>query len=197
VVAGGGLAAWLFKPVPGAPPAPTQPPPYSTEPQDNGPTSTSAAPSTFTTSTTSQASSAACPFPSSGSKISFAKVEDQPQWTVAIPSPSTVSSFAPECTSQGDNKQLLRGADPGYISALAEVFCKSDLSEDQTTTLGQTDLEDSSSWKNAKLDGTRVKFGFSHSITNDACAQNCVDAYEQIGKRCRLLDGLLTTCAYR
>jgi hypothetical protein len=187
VVAGGGLAAWLFKPVPGAPPAPTQPPPYSTEPQDNGPTSTSAAPSTFTTSTTLQAS-AACPFPSLGSKISFAQVQDQPQWTVAIPSPSTVSSYAPECTQQGDNKQLLRGADPGYISALAEVFCKSDLSKDQTTTLGQTDLEDSSSWKNAKLDGSRVKFGFSHSITNDACAQNCVDAYEQIGKRCRSLD---------
>jgi hypothetical protein len=192
VVAGGGLAAWLFKPVPGAPPAPTQPPPYSTEPQDNGPTSTSAAPSTFTTSTASQVS-AACPFPSSGSKISFAQVEDQPQWTVAIPSPSTVSSFAPECTSQGDNKQLLRGADPEYISALAEVFCKSDLSKDQTTTLGQSDLGDSSSWKNAKLDGTRVKFGFSHAITNDACAQNCADAYEQIGKRCRFLDVQSTT----
>jgi hypothetical protein len=197
VVAGGSLAVWLFKPVPGAPPAPAQPPPYSTEPQDNGPTSTSAAPSTFTISTTSQASSDACPFPSLGSKISFAQVQDQPQWTVAISSPSTVSSYAPECTQQGDNKQLLRGADPGYISALAEVFCKGDLSKDQTTTLGQTDLEDSSSWKNAKLDGTRVKFGFSHSITNDACAQNCADAYEQIGKRCRLLDVWLTTCAYR
>jgi hypothetical protein len=199
VVAGGGLAAWLFKPAPGAPPAPTQPPPYSTAPQGNDPTPTSAAPSTFTTITRSASSqtSAACPFPSSGVAISFAQVEDQPQWTVAIPSPSTVSSYAPECTQQGGNSELLRGTDPGYISALAGLFCKNDLSTDQTATLGQADLEDNDSWKNAKLDGVRVNFGFSHAITNDACAENCVDAFKQIGTRCRLLVANLTFCAYR
>jgi hypothetical protein len=198
VVAGGGLAVWLFKPVPGAPPAPTQPPPYSTEPQGNEPTPTSAASSTFTTITRSTSSQASpnCPFPSSGVSISFAQVEDQPQWTVAIPLPSTVSSYAPECTQQGVNNELLRGTDPEYISALAGVFCKGDLSNDQTATLGQADLDDDNSWKNAKLDSIRVKFGFSHAITNDACAKNCIDAFKQIGTRCMLLDTSLTTCAY-
>ena len=199
VVACGGLVAWLFKPVPGAPPAPTQPPPYSTEPQDGDPTPTptvSSTLSTITTSTTSE-TSAACPFPSSGAKISFAQVEDQPQWTVAIPSPSTVSSYAPECTQQGGNSELLRGTDPGYISALAEVFCKSDLSKDQTATLGQADLDDNNNWKTAKLDGIRVKFGFSHAITNDACAKNCVDAFGKIGTRCRFLDAYLIACPCR
>jgi hypothetical protein len=196
VVAGGGLAAWLFKPVPGAPPAPTQPPPYSTEPQGNEPTPTSAASFTFTTITTSTSSQAspACPFPSSGFKISFAQVEDQPQWTVAIPSASTVSSYAPECTQQGGNNELLRGTDPGYIGALAESFCKGDLSDDQTAVLGQADLDDNNSWKTAKLDSIRVKFGFSHAITNDACAENCIDSFKQIGTRCTLLDASLTTC---
>jgi hypothetical protein len=185
--------------MPGAPPAPTQPPPYSTEPQGNDPTPSSVVSSTFSTITTSATSqsSAACPFPSSGVSISFAKVEDQPQWTIAIPSPSTVSSYASECTQQGENSELLRGTDPGYISALAEVFCKSDLSKDQTATLGQADLDDNDSWKNAKLDSIRVKLGFSHAITNDACAKNCVDAFEKVGTRCILPDASLTTCACR
>jgi hypothetical protein len=107
-----------------------------------------------------------------------------------------VSSYAPECTQQGVNNELLRGTDPEYISALAGVFCKGDLSNDQTATLGQADLDDDNSWKNAKLDSIRVKFGFSHAITNDACAKNCIDAFKQIGTRCMLLDTSLTTCAY-
>lgn len=185
VVAGGALAAWLFKPVPGAPPAPTQPPPFSTEPQGDVTTSTSTASSTFTTSTISRATPA-CPFPSSGISINFSQAQDQPQWTVAIPAPSTVSYYAPECTKQGDNSELLRGTDPEYINALVRVYCKNDLSKDQTATLGQAELEDSSDWKNTALDGVRIKFGFSHTKGSDTCRDNCIDAYKQIGTRCML-----------
>lgn len=98
-----------------------------------------------------------------------------------------MSSNAPECTKQGSNDQLLRGTDPGYINALAQVFCNKDLSKDQSATLGQTDLADDSNWKNAKLDGVRVKFDFSHKYTNDGCKDNCVDAYKQIATRCKCL----------
>jgi hypothetical protein len=82
-----------------------------------------------------------------------------------------VSSYAPECTQQGGNNELLRGTDPGYIGALAESFCKGDLSNDQTAVLGQADLDDNNSWKTAKLDSIRVKFGFSHAITNETPVQ--------------------------
>ncbi|KAM0713457.1 hypothetical protein Q7P37_010419 [Cladosporium fusiforme] len=184
IVAGGGLAAWLFKPVPGAPPAPTEPPTFSTETQDDQPISTSPPPSTFSTITTSKTTSA-CPFPSSGSSISFAKAQNQPQWTLAIPSPSTVSAFAPECTRQGDNSELLRGTDPEYINALAQKFCENDLRTDQTATFGQADLDNDSKWKNANLNSVRVIFGFTHKLTNDACSDNCRGALQQIGTQCQ------------
>jgi hypothetical protein len=80
----------------------------------------------------------------------------------------------------------LRGTDPGYINALAQVFCKNDLSKDQTATLGQADLDENNDWKNAKLDGIRVKFGFSHATTSDACTENCVDSYKKIATRCMI-----------
>ncbi|KAI0517995.1 hypothetical protein F5B22DRAFT_601351 [Xylaria bambusicola] len=56
IVAGGALAGWLFKPVPGMPPAPTTPPAYTTSVQDPQPESTT------TSEQTTTSSLSACPF---------------------------------------------------------------------------------------------------------------------------------------
>ena len=181
VVAAGALAAWLFEPVPGAPAAPTSPPSYRTKTQENTETPSS---TTLTTSTSSS-EAAACPFPTSGYRLSFEPVQDQPQWTAALPSPSTVSSFSPKCTQQGENTQLLRGADPGYVNALSQVFCKGDLTKDRSALLGQEDLPNDSKWKNSQLESVRVKFDFDYKLTNPGCQQNCLDAHSQIATACK------------
>ncbi|OQO02809.1 hypothetical protein B0A48_11092 [Cryoendolithus antarcticus] len=185
VVAGGALAGWLYKPVPGGLPAPTEPPTLSTEsqPDDSKTTTTSEIASSTTTSTTEEAP--ACPFTSKGSSVTFAKVDAQPQWTVALPTASTASAHSPECTPHGGNSQLFRGTDPGYINALAEIFCKGDLTKDQAKTLGQGDLPSDSTWKNANLQGIRVNFGFEYGLSDPGCARNCVDAYKFASTRCQ------------
>lgn len=184
-VAGGGLAAWLFKPAPGAPPAPTEPPPYRTETQEGEP-ETTMDPTTTSTSTSTTSSEAACPFPKSGYPISFAPVESQAQWTIEIPKPSTISSYSPECTQQGGNKELLKDTTPDYINALAEVFCDKDLSSSQTATLGQSDLPDESSWKKSGLEGVRVDFGFEHKLSDSGCKENCKNAYSSAVLLCKI-----------
>lgn len=194
VVGAGALAAWLFKPVPGAPPAPTQPPPYRTVSQINEPETTSEESGTTSTAETTSSEAVSCPFPTSGFPISFAPAATQPQWTFAIPSATPVSQNAPKCSQQGSNSQLLRGTDPGYINALAQVFCKSDLSKSQSATLGQSDLPDGNQWKNAQLDSIRVKFDFGYSLSDPGCAQNCVDAYQKMTTSCKVYT---TSVSYR
>jgi len=88
----------------------------------------------------------------------------------------------------GSNKQLLRGTDPGYITALAAVFCKSDLSRNQDKTLGSGDLPDGNPSKGASgLQDIRIKFDFQFGIKHDACPNNCVDAYNSMVKTCEYI----------
>ncbi|KAL9621477.1 MAG: hypothetical protein Q9160_004120 [Pyrenula sp. 1 TL-2023] len=181
VVGAGALAAWLFKPVPGAPPAPTEPPPYSTASQP----STTNDPSTSTTSSSTTEETYACPFTKVDAKAEFTSPPVPPKWTGNLPQ-QTASSIKPSCTQQGGNNQLYRGTDPGYVNDLAGVFCKSDLSKDQSKTIGQTDLPNDSKWKNTQLDGIRVKFDFKFAAKHDDCPQNCVDSYS----------GMITSCQY-
>lgn len=193
IVGAGALAAWLFKPVAGAPPAPTSPPPYSTSKQD--PPKTEDPPKTTDQPETSEPAPA-CPFPTKGPGKPFKGAPDQPKWTVDIPA-QTTSALPAKCTQQGDNKQLLRGTDPGYVKSLASVFCKSDLSKDQSKTIGQNDLPDGDSWKNSKLDGIKVKFDFKFALKNDGCAKNCVDAYSYMLSMCKYILSLGDTIISR
>ncbi|KAF2759134.1 hypothetical protein EJ05DRAFT_475364 [Pseudovirgaria hyperparasitica] len=176
IVAAGALAAWLYKPIPGEPPAPTNPPEYSTSSQNNEPPKTTDPPKT--------SDPPSCPFPTGGSKVDFKKVDNQPQWTAGSP-PDNAEEIAPKCEKYGSNNQLLRGTDPGYIKALAEVFCKMDLTKDQSKEIGQPDLPNDSSWKNDKLQSVRVKFDFKYSSTHDGCAKNCNDAVGRILSMCQ------------
>lgn len=193
VVAGAGaLAAWLFKPVPGGVdvPAPSSPPPYSTDVQpitsDEPSPSTSSTPSTLLSSTSST-EPYACPFENIkvDAKRAFTSPPVPVKWTLGPPQ-QTISSMKPACTQQGNNKQLLRGADPGYVKALARVFCKMNLSKDQSKTLGQKDLPDGDMYKNKKLDGIQVNFDFKFALKNDNCPQNCVDSYGRMVTECML-----------
>lgn len=183
VVGAGALAAWLFKPVPGAPPAPTTPPPYSTASQ---PSTTDDPPTTTDdpTSTTSD-ENYSCPFTKVDATAEFTSVPVPPKWTGDIPQ-QTVSYVMPSCTPQGSNNQLLRGTDPGYVKELAGVFCKNDLSKDQSETIGQKDLPNDSQWKNSELDGIRAKFDFKFAAKHDDCPQNCVDSYNRMVGECKL-----------
>lgn len=180
MVGAGALAAWLFEPVPGAPPAPTEPPSYSTSEQEDPITSD---PITEDTGTTTE-EPAACPFTAVDAGKDFASVPAQPKWTVEIPS-LTVSSMAPDCTKQGKNDQLLRAADPGYILELSEVFCKTDLSKDQSKSLGQGDLSDGSTYKDYDYGDVNIQFDFDFTKESDNCAKNCVDAYNTLVSGCK------------
>ncbi|KAK2767034.1 hypothetical protein FQN54_006352 [Arachnomyces sp. PD_36] len=178
VVGAGAIAAWLFEPVPGAPPAPTEPPSYSTSEQED--------PDTVTDDdviTTSE-QAAACPFTSIDAAALFTSMPDPPKWTIEIPTLS-VSSIAPECTKQGNNDQLLRAAEPAYIQELSEIFCKTDLSKDQTQTLGQSDLPDGSVYKEYDYGDINYQFGFDFEMKDDGCPSNCVDAYSTLVSACR------------
>ncbi|XXH01316.1 hypothetical protein Hte_007673 [Hypoxylon texense] len=177
VVAGGALAGWLFKP--GAPPAPTTPPPYSTSTQNNDPPSTSPKDPESTTS-----DPPACPFPTKGSEIPFEPAAKQPAWTAEIPS-QTVSSYYPKCTPSGSNGQLFRGIDPGFIRELSAVFCKNDQSKDESQTLGKDDLPDGSSWKRDDGPSEEVKFTFDLKNKDDGCASHCQDAYSELISGCQ------------
>lgn len=191
VVGGAGaLAAWLFKPVPGGPPAPTSPPPYSTASQppkaSETPQSTEASSSSSSSSSTSSQESYACPFTNvkADAKHDFTPIPLPTKWTAGAPQQS-ISSLKPACTQQGNNNQLFRGTDPGYVKALAEVFCKSNLSKDQTKTLGQKDLPDGNNYKSSKLDSIQIKFEFEFALKHDECPKNCVDSYSRMVTACR------------
>ncbi|WEW59871.1 hypothetical protein PRK78_005352 [Emydomyces testavorans] len=177
IVGAGALAAWLFKPTPGGPPAPTEPPKYPTskmpEPSKTDPPKT----------TTTTEKPAACPFSKVDAKKDFTSIPLPAKWTGDLPS-QTVSSISPKCTQQGSNKQLLRGTDPGYVKALAEIFCKNDLSKDQSKKIGQKDIS-GGDYKNSRLDGISVKFDFKFALKNDACPKNCVDSYTRMLKNCQ------------
>ncbi|KAM5478773.1 hypothetical protein MaudMau93_008048 [Microsporum audouinii] len=179
VVGAGALAAWLFKPAPGIPPAPTKPPSYPTSDQ-NMPQSTDMP---MMTTTTTMEPPAACPFTKVDAKRDFQQIQLPAPWTATIPS-QTVSSKIAKCTQQGSNNELLRGTDPGYIKALAEVFCKEDLSKDQRKTIGQNNLF-GGRYKDSPLDGIRVLFNFKFGLKNDACPKNCVDAYNNMVDTCQ------------
>ncbi|KAH8590601.1 hypothetical protein B0O99DRAFT_721284 [Bisporella sp. PMI_857] len=184
VVGAGALAAWLFKPIPGGPPAPTSPPPYSTSSQKEPSKSTSESPKTTTKQPTTT-KHPTCPFRQVNPKKDFAKYTKDPAWTGPIPAPPA-STSKPTCASQGSNKELLRGADPGYIKALAAVFCKSNLSKDQSKTLGVQDLPNDSTYKkSSELAGLRIKFEFKFHKKSDACPRNCVDSYSSAVKTCQ------------
>jgi hypothetical protein len=179
IVGAGALAAWLFKPVPGAPPAPTTPPSYPTSTQEQPPDTTTEDPET-----TTEEQPAACPFTQVNPERDFKGYSIDPTWTGPIPT-LTSSAVVPSCTPQGSNKQLLRGTDPGYITGLADVFCKSDLSRDQEKTLGVGDLPDGNSFKDSEgLKDVRVKFDFKFGSKHDSCPKNCVDAYTRMIKSC-------------
>ena len=188
VVGAGALAAWLFKPVPNAPPAPTTPPSYPTSSQPDPPdtdTDTDDSDTNTDTSnpTTTSEPPAACPFTPVNPTSDFKGYTMDPTWTGPIPS-LTTSTVAPSCTSQGSNSQLFRGTDPGYINALAGVFCKSDLSKNEDSTLGVDDLPDGNTYKNSALQGTSIKFDFKFGIKHDDCPQNCVDTYKSVVSSC-------------
>lgn len=85
VVAGVALAAWLFKPVPGAPGPPTSPPSYPTSTQDDEPRRTSTDQFSTTSAQPTSSSAAACPLESAEPVPSFAIASEQPQWTAQIP----------------------------------------------------------------------------------------------------------------
>ncbi|PGH10715.1 hypothetical protein AJ79_05306 [Helicocarpus griseus UAMH5409] len=164
IVAGGALAGWLFKPIPGAPPAPTEPTPYPTEEQEQLPSKTTNDLPKSTTTTTNEPS--ICPFKTVNAEQYFTHMPLPPKWT------------GPECTKQWSNsRHLLRGTFPDYVKELAQVFCKSDLSKDQSRTLGREDLPDGAVWKNRDIGGINVRFGFDFKKRFDACPKNCVDAY--------------------
>lgn len=184
IVAAGALAAWLFTPVPNAPPAPTEPPPYSTEEQPDQHTDEPQDPSTSSTTTSVPA---ACPFPTGGGGVDFKPPQKQPDWTVEIPS-ATTSYFAAECTSSREidgQMQLLRGTFPDYINALAAVFCKNDLSKDLEKKVGRGDLPDGSSWKSDGGPEESVEFSFRLKKSADGCAEYCVEAYKKVLSLCR------------
>lgn len=182
VVAGGALAGWLFKPVAGAPPAPTTPPAYTTSAQNNEPPSTTKETEPATTSTPPT-----CPFPTQGSSLSFGSVAKQPAWTAEIPS-QTGSSYAPQCTPSGSNGQLFRGVDPGFIKELSAVFCKNDQSKDASQTIDKDDLPDGSSWKRDSGPTEKVKFTFDLKNKVDGCASHCQDAYSHLILGCKSLE---------
>jgi hypothetical protein len=189
VVGAGALAAWLFTPVPNAPPAPTTPPSYPTSSQDP-PTDTDTEDSDTNTDTANPTTisepPAACPFTPVNPTSDFKAYTIDPTWTGAIPT-LTTSSVAHECTSTGSNGQLLRGTDPGYVKALAAVFCKSDLSKDEDSTLGIDDLPDGNSWKNPQLSGVNIKFDFKFGSKHDDCPQNCVDTFTSMVLSCEYI----------
>lgn len=180
VVAAGALAGWLFKPVAGAPPAPTTPPPYSTSAQDEEPPVTDPPDDPITTT-----EAAACPFPTKGSGIAFSPAGEQPAWTAEIPS-QTGSSYTAKCTPSGDNGQLFRGLDPGFIKELSVVFCKNDLSKDFTQSIGKDDLPDDSSWKRDNGPEEKVKFTFDFKNQADGCADYCEKAFSSLVSSCKL-----------
>ncbi|KAI1127400.1 hypothetical protein F5Y10DRAFT_242970 [Nemania abortiva] len=177
IVAGGALAGWLFKPIPGMPPAPTMPPPYMTSAQDEPPQSTT----TSIQTTTSEPPS--CPFPTKGSGLQFSPAVKQPAWTAEIPS-QTGSSHVPQCTSS-ENGVLDRGVDPGFIEELSAVFCKTDQSKDETQTIGKDDLPDGSSWKRDDGPEEEIKFTFDFKNNADGCAEHCQDAYSDLISGCK------------
>lgn len=109
-----------------------------------------------------------------------------PTWTGPLPS-LTTSTIAPSCTSQGSDKQLFRGTDPTYINALAEVFCKADLTKNEDETLGQGDLPDGNSYKSSSgLADIDIKFDFKFGLKDNGCPQNCVDTFTGMVKRCKI-----------
>ncbi|KAJ3560710.1 hypothetical protein NPX13_g9209 [Xylaria arbuscula] len=178
VVAGGALAGWLFKPIPGMPPAPTMPPPYMTSAQDEPPQSMT---TSIQSTTTSEPPS--CPFPSQGSKLQFSPAAQQPVWTAEIPS-QTGSSYYPQCTSS-ENGVLARGVDPGFIQELSAVFCKTDQSKDETQTIGKDDLPDDSSWKRDDGPEEEIMFKFDFKNNADGCTDHCQDAYSELITGCK------------
>lgn len=182
VVGGGALAAWLFEPVPGAPPAPTEPPSYSTEEQPENPPSTENPDEPEPTSTTTEVP--ACPFPTEGSGIAFEQAPDQPEWTVEIPS-QTTSGFSSECTpSRGDH--LFQGSFPEFIEELSVVFCQNDLSDDLSKELGKDDLPDDSSWKRDNGPQEKIAFTFTYKADFDDCAEQCEISFAKLISNCKL-----------
>lgn len=186
IVGAGALAAWLFKPVPNAPPVPTTPPSYPTSSQPDPPKTDTERPDPETdtlgpTTTSEQAS--ACPFVPITPTSVLTRFQQDPAWTGPTPT-LTVSTVSPVCTPQGSNSQLFRGADPGYLNALAAVFCKGDLSKDRISTLGTTDLPDESTWKMDGLEDIKIRFQFKFGLKDNKCPQNCVDTYTSVAKTC-------------
>ncbi|EEP80521.1 predicted protein [Uncinocarpus reesii 1704] len=178
IVANGALAAWVFRPIPEGPPAPTTPPPYSTSQQPK-PSKTKDPPK----GTTTTMKPAACPFTKVNAKHDFTSVPDPPKWTGKIPS-QTVTSKSPECTKAGKNNELLRGTNPDYVNELAKVFCKGGLSKDRSSTLGYDDLPKKGTFTD-KLKEIQVKFNFKFGRKNDACPKNCAASYASMIKRCQ------------
>ena len=181
IVGGGALAAWLFEPVPGVPPAPTEPPAYTTEEQPEQPSETEQ-PEEPETTTVSEAP--ACPFPTGGAGVSFGGAEEQPVWTIEIPS-QTTSRHAPECTPSGENGQLFRASFPEFIEELSVVFCESDLSGDVSTELGKDDLPDDSSWKRDDGPDEKIMFSFDFKNNVEGCASHCEGAFSTLISGCK------------
>lgn len=183
VVAGGALAVWLFEPVAGAPPAPTTPPSYPTETQDNEPPpSTVVSDEPEPTTTTSDPPS--CPFPTEGSGRRFEPAADQPEWTAEIPIQTGTTNY-PKCKSTGDNNQLLRGTYPEFIEELSDVFCKNEQSRDVSKTIGKEDLPDDSSWKRDSGPKEQVKFTFDFKSKAEGCSSHCKKAFKRLISRCK------------
>jgi hypothetical protein len=188
VVAAGAFAAWLFKPVPGQPPAPTTPPNYPTSSEPEPPSTNTDDDSddddnTDTANpTTTSLPPAACPFTPVNPVSDFKSYTLDPTWIGPLPS-LTTSSVKPACTSQGANNELFRGTDPGYINTLAGVFCnKTDLSKNEETTLGQADVPTGSNYNNEDIN---IKFDFTSNKPVDGCAQNCISAYKRTVSTCK------------
>ena len=184
VVAGGALAAWLFEPIPGAPPPPTSPPPYPTSTQEAQDPDTLTDQPTTTSPASSASSDAACPFQTEGTGVKFEPAPVQAQWTAVIPEQSASSNTA-NCTSGNDNGQLYHGVPPDFISELADVFCSNDLSADLEKSLGKDDLPDGSSWKREDGYTEPVKFTFDLKAEMDGCAEHCKTAYSKLVGSCK------------
>lgn len=185
IVAGAALAAWLFEPKPGLPPAPTSPPSYPTKTQNTDDQEETTTQLSLTLSTSSTSSAApACLLATEGPNPEFALASEQPQWTVAIPS-HTISTVSPECTSSNDNGQLFHGLSPDFIGELADVFCDGDLSKDLERSLDKDDLPSDSSWNRDDGPEFPVVFTFDLKAQLDGCADNCRKAYAKIISSCK------------
>lgn len=176
------MAAWLWKPAPGAPDAPPGPPEVTDPPSQSEAEHTSSA-STSQSSSSSTEKVLSCPLPTIKAGA-VAQVPLDPSRQGPLPAQFTTSSAAPACTSQSTDKKLLSGTDPALVTELAATFCQTDQSKDVSKRLQGKDLPDSSTYKNRYPEVT-VDFEFKKS--DKSCPLSCIDSYKKIVTTCKPL----------